>query len=117
MTVYLPYIFSRYNELYKQAGGNQGRIIDREKFSEYFNLPVALGDRLFEAFDRKQVNLSNMYNTHWKKLCYLHVQWTMDYFRQLRYVYGTVLFDLNHELFDYDLNPPLTQPILFDMIS
>ena len=36
--------------------GEQGKVIDREKFSEYFNLPVALGDRLFDAFDKKQVS-------------------------------------------------------------
>ena len=51
--------YYRYNELYKQAGGGRGKIIDREKFSEYFNLPVALGDRLFDAFDKKQVSISH----------------------------------------------------------
>ena len=45
----------RFNELYRQAGGERGRVIDREKFSLYFNLPVALGDRLFDAFDKKKV--------------------------------------------------------------
>ncbi len=54
----MRYYYYRYNELYKHAGGGRGKIIDREKFSEYFNLPVALGDRLFDAFDKKQVSIS-----------------------------------------------------------
>ncbi|XP_019850352.1 PREDICTED: uncharacterized protein LOC105312226 [Amphimedon queenslandica] len=45
---------NQFNELYRQAGGERGRVIDREKFSLYFNLPVALGDRLFDAFDKKK---------------------------------------------------------------
>lgn len=49
-------IGAKYNELYKHAGGRRGRVIDREGFSKYFNLPVALGDRLFEAFDVKKNN-------------------------------------------------------------
>ena len=57
--IYISY--NRYNELYKHAGGRRGRVIDREGFSKYFNLPIALGDRLFEAFDVKKVCLRNVY--------------------------------------------------------
>jgi Ca2+-binding EF-hand superfamily protein len=52
--VQLAEIGSRFNELYKQSGSTRGRVIDREAFSNFFNLPIALGDRLFEAFDKKQ---------------------------------------------------------------
>ena len=49
-------VILRFNELYAKAGGPKGHLVDREAFSKYFNLPVAVGDRLFDAFDKQQVN-------------------------------------------------------------
>lgn len=54
-SVQLGEITSRFNELYAKAGGAKGLVVDREAFSQYLNLPVAIGDRLFEAFDEKKV--------------------------------------------------------------
>lgn len=48
-------MYYRFNDLYQQSGGRRGQLIDREAFSRYFHLPVQLGDRLFTAFDRKEV--------------------------------------------------------------
>ena len=56
-TVQLQEITARFNELYTQAGGSKGHVVDREKFAKYFNLPPTVGDRLFDAFDEKQVCL------------------------------------------------------------
>ena len=52
----LPPVILRFNELYAKAGGPKGHLVDREAFSKYFHLPVAVGDRLFDAFDKQQVN-------------------------------------------------------------
>ena len=54
-SVQLGEITARFNELYAKAGGAKGLVVDREAFSRYLNLPVAIGDRLFEAFDEKKV--------------------------------------------------------------
>ena len=54
-SVQLGEIAARFNELYGKAGGPRGHVVDREAFSRYFKLPVAVGDRLFNAFDRKKV--------------------------------------------------------------
>lgn len=54
-SVQLGEITARFNELYAKAGGTKGLVVDREAFSKYLNLPVAIGDRLFEAFDEKKV--------------------------------------------------------------
>ena len=54
-SVQLGEIVSRFNELYARAGGPKGHLVDREAFSKYFNVPVAVGDRLFDAFDEKKV--------------------------------------------------------------
>ena len=54
-SVQLGEIAARFNELYGKAGGPRGHVVDREAFSRYFKLPVAVGDRLFDAFDRKKV--------------------------------------------------------------
>lgn len=56
-TVQLGEITTRFNELYSKAGGAKGLVVDREAFSQHLNLPVAVGDRLFEAFDEKKVGL------------------------------------------------------------
>ena len=55
-SVQLGEIASRFNELYAKAGGRKGHVVDREAFSEYFHLPVAIGDRLFDAFDEQKVS-------------------------------------------------------------
>ena len=54
-SVQLGEIAARFKELYGKAGGPRGHVVDREAFSRYFKLPVAVGDRLFDAFDRKKV--------------------------------------------------------------
>ena len=54
-SVQMGEISRRFNELYAKAGGPKGHVVDREAFSKYFNLPVAVGDRLFDAFDEKKV--------------------------------------------------------------
>ena len=54
-TVQMGEISHRFNELYAKAGGPKGHVVDREAFSKYFNLPVAIGDRLFDSFDEKKV--------------------------------------------------------------
>lgn len=54
-SVQLGEISARFNELYARAGGAKGLVVDREAFSKYLNLPVAIGDRLFDAFDEKRV--------------------------------------------------------------
>ena len=54
-SVQMGEISHRFNELYAKAGGSKGHVVDREAFSRYFNLPVAVGDRLFDAFDEKKV--------------------------------------------------------------
>lgn len=54
-SVQIGEIARRFNELYSKAGGPKGHVVDREAFSKYFNLPVAVGDRLFDAFDEKKV--------------------------------------------------------------
>lgn len=56
--VQLGEIASKFNELYAKAGGRKGHVVDREAFSEYFHLPVAVGDRLFDAFDEQNVRTS-----------------------------------------------------------
>ena len=61
-SVQLGEISRRFNELYAKAGGPKGHVVDREVFSKYFSLPVAVGDRLFDAFDEKKV---------WIRLCML----------------------------------------------
>lgn len=53
--VQLREIATRFEELYAKAGGAKGLVVDREAFSQYLNLPVAIGDRLFDAFDEKKV--------------------------------------------------------------
>ncbi len=53
--VQLGEISARFNELYSKAGGGKGLVVDREAFSQYLNVPVAIGDRLFDAFDEKKV--------------------------------------------------------------
>ena len=55
MGLFPPPTILRFNELYAKAGGPKGHLVDREVFSKYFNLPVAVGDRLFDAFDEQQV--------------------------------------------------------------
>ena len=54
-SVQLAEISSRFNELYARAGGPKRHLVDREAFSKSLNLPVAVGDRLFDAFDEKKV--------------------------------------------------------------
>ena len=54
-SVQLGEIAARFKELYGKAGGPKGHLVDREAFSRYFRLPVAVGDRLFDAFDKKKV--------------------------------------------------------------
>ena len=54
-SVQLGEIAARFNELYGKAGGPWGHVVDREAFSRYFKFPVAVGDRLFDTFDRKKV--------------------------------------------------------------
>lgn len=56
-TVQLQEIQAKFTELYQQAGGSKGHVVDREAFSRYFNVPPTVGDRLFEAFDEKKVPL------------------------------------------------------------
>ena len=56
-SVQMGEISRRFNELYAKAGGPKGHVVDREAFSKYFNLPVAVGDRLFDAFDEKKVSV------------------------------------------------------------
>ena len=58
-SVQLGEITSKFNELYSRVGGPKGLVVDREGFSKYLNLPVAVGDRLFDAFDRKKVVIIN----------------------------------------------------------
>lgn len=58
-SVQMGEISRRFNELYAKAGGPKGHVVDREAFSKYFNLPVAVGDRLFDAFDEKKVALNS----------------------------------------------------------
>ncbi|XP_065843240.1 trafficking protein particle complex subunit 12-like [Oscarella lobularis] len=42
-----------FSEIYEKGGDDEsGRIRNREDFAKHFHLPVVLGDRLFEAFDR-----------------------------------------------------------------
>ncbi len=55
-TVQLSEIHDCFGELYKEAGGSKGVVVDREAFSKYLNLPVTVGDRLFDAFDKKKVS-------------------------------------------------------------
>jgi hypothetical protein len=55
-SVQLGEITARFNELYAKTGGAKGLVVDREAFSKHLNLPVAIGDRLFEAFDGKKVS-------------------------------------------------------------
>ncbi|XP_062507389.1 trafficking protein particle complex subunit 12-like isoform X2 [Corticium candelabrum] len=47
----LSEITSRFNEIYSQDGCRAGHLLNRENFSNHFQLPVVLGDRLFTAFD------------------------------------------------------------------
>ena len=54
-SVQLREISTRFEELYAKAGGAKGLVVDREAFSQHLNLPVAIGDRLFDAFDEKKV--------------------------------------------------------------
>ncbi len=54
-SIQLREISNRFDELYTKAGGAKGLVVDREAFSQHLNLPVAIGDRLFEAFDEKKV--------------------------------------------------------------
>lgn len=54
-SVQLAEISSRFNDLYAKARGSKGLVVDREAFSNYLDLPVTIGDRLFDAFDRKKV--------------------------------------------------------------
>ena len=49
-------IGNRFNELYATAGGPKGQLIDKKAFSDYFRLPEAIGDRLFDAFDKRKVS-------------------------------------------------------------
>lgn len=60
-SVQLGEISSRFNDLYAKAGGAKGLVVDREAFSRYLNLPVAIGDRLFDAFDEKKVKTHTGY--------------------------------------------------------
>ena len=55
-SVQLGDIAARFNELYAKAGGSKGHVVDKEAFSKYFNLPVTVGDRLFDAFDGKKAS-------------------------------------------------------------
>ena len=54
-TIQLGEIAAKFNELYVRAGGPKGHLVDREAFSQYFKLPVTVGDRLFDAFDEQKV--------------------------------------------------------------
>lgn len=54
-SVQLAEIATRFNEVYSRAGGPKGHLVDREAFSASLHLPVAVGDRLFDAFDEKKV--------------------------------------------------------------
>ena len=58
-SVQLSEIHARFQELYDKAGGCKGVVVDREAFSNYLNVPVTVGDRLFEAFDKKKVKKIN----------------------------------------------------------
>ncbi len=62
-SVQLSEITARFNDLYATAGGSKGLVVDREAFSKYLNIPVAVGDRLFDAFDEKQVYTSPAFTT------------------------------------------------------
>ena len=53
--VQLAEISARFRDLYAKAGGSKGLVVDREAFSRYLDVPVTVGDRLFDAFDRKKV--------------------------------------------------------------
>ena len=48
-----------YKELHDR-GGKKGGLVDRNLFSEYFNIssPI-LSERLFDAFDRKKVSIKS----------------------------------------------------------
>ena len=49
---------SKLAETYKELhdrGGKKGGLVDRNLFSEYFNVSPILSERLFDAFDRKKV--------------------------------------------------------------
>lgn len=54
-SVQLSEIHRLFEELYAKSGGSKGAIVDREAFSKCLNLPVTVGDRLFDAFDKKKV--------------------------------------------------------------
>ena len=56
-TVQLREITTHFHEVYAKAGGSKGHLVDREAFSQYFKLPVSVGERLFEAFDAHRVRL------------------------------------------------------------
>ena len=58
--VQLGEITTRFNELYASAGGTKGLVVDREAFSKYLNVPVTIGDRLFDAFDTKKVTTATI---------------------------------------------------------
>ena len=49
---------SKLAETYKELhdrGGKKGGLVDRNLFSEHFNVSPILSERLFDAFDRKKV--------------------------------------------------------------
>ncbi|XP_065183713.1 trafficking protein particle complex subunit 12-like isoform X1 [Sycon ciliatum] len=52
--VRLAVIGHQFNELYSESKGKRGVLLDRAAFSRHFQVPVILGDRLFEAFDTEK---------------------------------------------------------------
>ena len=54
-SVQLREITTHFHEVYAKAGGAKGHLVDREAFSKYFQLPVTVGERLFQAFDAHKV--------------------------------------------------------------
>ena len=56
----LSEITSRFNEIYSQDGCRAGHLLNRENFSNHFQLPVVLGDRLFTAFDVNKVRYTTI---------------------------------------------------------
>ena len=56
-SVQLREITTHFGEVYAKAGGSKGHLVDREAFSKYFKLPVAVGERLFESFDVQRVRI------------------------------------------------------------
>ena len=64
--VRLAQIGHQFNELYSDGAGQRGVLLDRQAFAKHFQLPLILGDRLFEAFDVEKVSAPS---------CNLYLRW------------------------------------------